>query len=215
MTRCECSGHETTFDTKMAEDDLRRYRSRGPDRPIRQLVEALRSGGVDGATLIDIGGGIGAVPFELLGLGAASAISVDASSAFVTTARAEAERRGVADRIRYVEGDFVDVATKVERADLVTLCRSICCYGDMPALLGAAADRARRSVGVVYPRDTWWSRAGATVFNVVLHVARDGFRFHVHREGEMDRVLRSAGFERRSIARGLIWQVAVYDRAGG
>lgn len=213
MARCECSGHETTFDTRMAEDDLQRYLRKGPDRPVRQLVEALEPAGLAGASLIDIGGGIGSIPFELLARGVGSVVSVDASSAFVATAKTEAQRRGVADRIRFVQGDFVEVAADLEPADLVTLCRAICCYGDMPSLLGAAAMRSRRSLGLVYPRDAWWSRIGASVFNVVLHVARDGFRFHVHREGEMDGILRATGFTRRSIVRGPIWQVAVYERA--
>jgi magnesium-protoporphyrin O-methyltransferase len=212
MARCDCSGHEATFTTKVAEDDLRDYLRHGPDRTTRELVAALRTEGVDGASVIDVGGGIGALGFELLAAGAARVTSVDASSAYVETARREAARRGTADRIEYRRGDFVELAPEVPPADLVTLARVVCCYGDMPALLGAAAGRAGRAVGLVYPRDAWWTRFGAALLSPIMAGRRDGFRFYVHRERAMDEVLRGAGFERRTIRRNAFWQVAVYDR---
>ena len=52
-------------------------------------------------------------------------------------------------------------------------------------------------IGIVYPRDAWWTRLGAGLINVGYHVARDGFRIHVHSEAAMDRLVRAAGFERR------------------
>jgi hypothetical protein len=67
-------------------------------------------------------------------------------------------------------------------------------------------------VGIVYPRDTWWTRVGAWAMNVAFHLARDAFRIHVHSERAMDRLIRDAGFERRLLSRGLIWQVALYVR---
>jgi magnesium-protoporphyrin O-methyltransferase len=196
----------------MAEDDLRRYLRKGPDRPIRVLTEAIRTEGIEAATVLDIGGGVGAMQFELLAAGASCADSVDASPAFVAVARREAERRGIADRIVHRRGDFVVLAPVVPAADVVTLVRSVCCYDAMPALVGGATEHARRMIGIVYPRDTWWTRIGARVMNIVYHFARDDFRIHVHSERDMDRIIRDAGFERRHLSRGLIWQVALYVR---
>jgi magnesium-protoporphyrin O-methyltransferase len=212
MPGCDCPGHENVFSERMADDDLRRYLQKGPDRPIRVLTEAILAEGIEAASVLDIGGGVGAMQFELLALGAASADSVDASPAFVAVARREAERRGVADRIVHRQGDFVALAPEVPAADVVTLVRSVCCYGAMPALLGRATEHARRMVGIVYPRDTWWTRVGAWAMNVAFHLARDAFRIHVHSERAMDRLIRDAGFERRLLSRGLIWQVALYVR---
>lgn len=214
MPGCECQGHENDFSDRMADDDLRRYLRKGPDRPIRVLVEAIRAEGIEAATVLDIGGGVGVMQLELLAAGAASADSVDASPAFVAVARREAERRGVAGRIVHRQGDFVVLAPIVPAADVVTLVRSVCCYDAMPALVGRATEHARRMVGIVYPRDTWWTRIGARAMNLVFHFARDGFRIHVHSERAMDRIIRDAGFERRQLRRGLIWQVALYVRPG-
>jgi hypothetical protein len=51
-------------------------------------------------------------------------------------------------------GDFVALAPALSAADVVTLDRVICCYDDMPALVGRSAALAERLYGVVYPRDT-------------------------------------------------------------
>src|SRR3954454_7461776 len=100
---CACAiGNE--FGADSAERDLRAYRRDGPDRTTRWLLDGLRggdSGSVDGLTGLDIGAGGCAVHLELLAAGAASAVDVDGSPAYVDAARSEAERAGVRERIRY------------------------------------------------------------------------------------------------------------------
>ncbi|MBA2255010.1 MAG: methyltransferase domain-containing protein, partial [Chloroflexi bacterium] len=113
------------------------------------MIGALAAGGVDGLTVLDIGGGVGAVHHELLRAGAAAAVDVDASRAYISVARSEAKRQGHGARVRYVAADFVAVADELEPADLVALDRVICCYSDMAALVGRSAALARRRYGVV------------------------------------------------------------------
>jgi hypothetical protein len=211
-TRCTC-GSANTFSTKEADADLRQYRSGGANSSTQALIDALVAGGVGGATLLDIGGGIGAIQLELLAAGAASAESVDATEAYVAVARAEAERRGYGDRTHGRVGDFVALASEVEPADIVTLDKVVCCYSDMPALLGRAAERARRSIGLVYPREAWWNRVAAKLFDVVGRVTRKPQPWYLHRTADIDALLRGAGFQRRDIRRELIWQVALYVKA--
>src|SRR6185503_20728089 len=155
MSSCGCQGVDKVFGDRTAEHDLRRYRKRGPAKSTRILLEQLMEEGVGGATVLDVGGGVGAVQQELLAAGAERATTVEASPAYVRAARAEAGRRGTLDRVEYVEGDFVAMADGVGPADIVTLDRVVCCYPDMEALVGRSADRARRLYGLVYPRDTW------------------------------------------------------------
>lgn len=206
---CTC-GCPNTFSTKEAEGDLKRYLKQGPDRTTRALIDAIVAEGVDGATLLDIGGGIGAIQLELLAAGAASATSVDATEAYVEVARGEAERRGYGDRTSGQVGDFVELAPGIEPADIVTLDRVVCCDPDMRGLLGAASARARRMVGLVYPRDTWWNRIGARAIAAFGWLTRDTTRWHLHRTRDIDAILRGAGFRRRDVDRSLIWQVALY-----
>ena len=63
-------------------------------------------------TLLDIGGGIGAVQHELLDAGVTHVTSVDASAPYLEAAREEAGARHDG-RVTYVHGDFVDLADSV------------------------------------------------------------------------------------------------------
>jgi 2-polyprenyl-3-methyl-5-hydroxy-6-metoxy-1,4-benzoquinol methylase len=208
---CDC-GCANVFSSREADNDLKRYRRQGADASTQALIDAIVAEGVDGATLLDIGAGIGAIQLGLLPAGLARAESVDVTDAYVVVARDEAERQGFGDRVSGRVADFVAVASEVAPADVVTLDKVLCCYPDMPALLGRAADHARRLVGLVYPRQTWWTRAAARALAVWGWLTRDPTRWYLHRTADVDALFREAGFERRDIRRELIWQVVLYAR---
>ncbi len=211
---CACSvGNE--FGEKSAQRDLRAYRRSGPDRTTRWLIEGLRGAGpagVAGMTVLDIGAGVGAVHLELLKAGAASAVDVDGSPAYVTTAIGEAARQGVADRVEHRAGDFVELAPAVAPADLVALDRVVCCYPDMRELVGLSAARAGRRYGLVYPRDSWWVRGGGAVFNATLRLFRRRLRMYIHPTADVEAIVRAAGLQPAFRRQTLFWQVAVYER---
>jgi acetyl-CoA C-acetyltransferase len=66
------------------------------------LLEAIKKEGVAGLTLLDIGGGVGAIQHALLDAGVEQATDVDASSAYLDATRTEAQRRGLAPLARIV-----------------------------------------------------------------------------------------------------------------
>ena len=49
--------------------------------------------------------------------------------------------------------------------DIVTLDRVVCCDPDLSGLLGTVTARARRVIGLVYPRLTWWNRIAGFVLD--------------------------------------------------
>ncbi len=57
------------YDEERASSQLRSYRRKGPIPSTRALIMVLVAEGVEGATLLDIGGGIGAIQHELLDAG--------------------------------------------------------------------------------------------------------------------------------------------------
>jgi Methyltransferase domain len=216
MTGCCCQGFDEMFGERTARRDLKAYRRRGPSKPTRILLGALEREGVERATVLDIGGGVGAVQHGLLDAGAARAASVEASAAYLRVAKEEAERRGHADRIAYRTGDFVELAERVEPADVVTLDRVICCYADMVSLVASSAGRARRLYGLVYPQDRWWVGAAIRAANAIMRVRRRAFRAHPHPTIAVDAAVRSHGLVPRFAHRaGPVWQVAVYVRETG
>src|SRR5262249_4126018 len=153
---CQCEGIEQCFGTERVTKELQRYRHQGAIKSTRLLITLLQNESEPGMTLLDIGGGIGAIQHALLQQGLSQSLDVDASAAYLTAAQEEARQRGLAEQARFVHGNFVDLAPTIAPADVVTLDRVICCFDDMPALVGLSAARARKWYGIVIPRDTWW-----------------------------------------------------------
>ena len=210
-SQCQC-GTANMFGKREAERRLKRYRRQGPDATTQMSLDALTAEGVEGLSLLDIGGGVGAIALELLKNGVTSATEIDASPAYVTVARAEAEQRHLADRLQCREGDFVALAEDVPAAGIVTLDRVICCYPDMNALVGRSAAKAGRLYGAVYPRDVWWVRVVRTMTNMGARLVRNPLRLYIHSPAEIDAVLRSHGLLPRYNRDAGYWQVMVYAR---
>ncbi len=212
---CACAvGNE--FGERTAKREARRYREKGPEATTRWLIEGLRGGpdgDVAGLSVLDIGAGVGAVHLALLEAGAAGAIDVDGSPAFIAAAKKEALRVGVAHKVRHTAGDFVELAGGIEPADLVALDRVVCCYPDMAALVGLSAARASRRYGLVYPRDAWWMRWAGAALNAVMRLIRQRTRVFIHRTADVEALVEAAGLTRRFFRQGLYWQVAVFERA--
>jgi len=208
----QCVGIEKLFDAKVARRELKRYRKKGPSKTTRMLLAAVKAQGVQGLSLLDIGGGIGAIQHELLKAGVSRATSVDASTAYLQAAQEEATRQGHAGRMSFHHGDFVELAPSVSPADIVTLDRVICCYHDFRALVGLSSARANRLYAVVYPRDTWWVRTGIAVLNFFLWLLRDPFRVFVHPSRAVEAVVVDAGLVQQFYQKTIVWQVVIYGR---
>ena len=207
-----CQDADRFFDQGVAAADLRRYQRHGATGTTRRLLDALRSNGVAGLSLLDVGGGIGVIQHELSAAGVVQITNVDASRAYLKLAREEAQRRGYAANARYLYGDFVGLAEEIEAADIVTLDRVVCCYPDMEALVEAAAVRAQRFLGLVYPRDDWWLKLGVALLNLSPRWRGDAFRSFVHPTAGVEGVAAANGLRRLVHHQGVIWQVVVFAR---
>ena len=180
MDACGCDRGFEIFDRRTAEQDIERYRREGPDSTTKTLLEMIREGGVVGSTVLDVGGGVGVIDHELLRAGAGHAVLVDASEPALAVARDEARRRGLLDRLEFVDGDFVSRASAIDMADIVTLDRVICCYPDVGSLVRPSAARARSLYGLVLPRDRLFLRLSARLLNFWYRVRGLGYRAYAH-----------------------------------
>ena len=212
MSCCGSECYQEQFGEKHAAKDLRRYRVKGPDRTTRLLVDALKREGVDGASLLDVGAGIGVVHHELLAMGAASALHVDATTANIKAAQDEVTRLGHSGRVRFLRGDFVTLAAEIPPADVVTLDRVICCYPNMEELVSASASRARRLYGAVFPRERWLIKVYLAVTNVARRLRQNSFRSYVHSVDAIDAAVQRQGLRLCSVTETFSWRVAVYSR---
>lgn len=212
MSCCQSDFYESQFGAEHAAKDLRRYRKKGADKTTRLLLDALKAEGVQGASVLDVGAGIGIVHHELLSRGSGSAIHVDATAANIRVAEAEATRRGHRDQVSFLQGDFVALAPDIPPADVVTLDRVICCYPDMEALVSASAVRARRLYGAVFPRERWLLKLVLALGNTARRIRGNPFRSYVHPVRAIDAAIQRQGLKPRTVHDTLVWRVAVYTR---
>lgn len=213
MVTCRhCRAAERTFGRRLAVRERRHYRRAGPDATAGAIVGEIERLAPRDATLLDVGGGVGVIAHELLARGFARALLVDAASAYLEAARAEAEARGTLERMRLVHGDVVDVAADLPDADAVTLDRVVCCYPEFRRLLAATAAKCRRAYALSYPRDRWHIRLVFAIQNAWRRLLRDAFRVFVHPPAEIERTLTAAGLTLVSRDRTAVWVVEVYVR---
>jgi magnesium-protoporphyrin O-methyltransferase len=203
MAGCCSTDYRRFFNRKFAARDLDRYRREGLNSTEQDLVELC--GDVAGATVLEAGGGIGALQLELLERGAERATNVELSAGYEEAARELLGDRPVERRV----GDFV--TEELEPHDVVVLHRVVCCYPDVDALVGKAAASARRRVALTVPQQRWWIGWGLRAVNVWLRIRRCGFRTYQH---PFDRIASAATglvLERR-VRRGLLWESASFVR---
>lgn len=207
-----CQATDAAFGERLARRALIDYRRNGPAGQTREILKAIRRSGLKDATLLDIGGGIGAIHHELLEDVVREATHVDASSALLDRARAETARRGNSNRVKFVHADFTDVAAELPLADIVTLDRVVCCYPHFQPLLTSAAGRSRHLLAMTYPRERPYWRAAMYFMNVMQRLRRDPFRVFLHPVLQMDEVLATAGMRRMYTKRLIVWEAALYHR---
>lgn len=209
--RCSCC-YDEAFDRAFVERELRRYRRAGPGRASCALVDALAAGGVEGLTVLDIGAGVGAVHQLLLERGASAATDVDASGPYLTAAREEAAGRGIAARVTFLHGDFLEHADGIAAADIVALDRVVCCYGDVDALVRGAAAKTIRRLGIVVPPDGRLAAGVVGLLNLWQRLTGSAFRMHAHPHRRVNAAATAAGLVAAGTLKVGIWRVLVFER---
>lgn len=210
---CSPKGYRWVFSERNADAEAKRYRRKGLDSTSRRIVDYLKAQGVGGMTVLEVGGGIGAIQIELLKAGAARAVSVELTPTYEEVANQLLEEAGLASRVERKVMDFAEAAPLVEAADVVVLNRVLCCYPDMPKLAGAAAAHANRVLVLSFPRRTWWTVGGLALANSMLALTRREFHIFVHPPAKI--VATSEGHGLRAVHddSGFLWTVAALRRA--
>jgi len=171
------------------------------------MVDFLAAQGLAGATVLEIGGGVGEIQLELLRRGAARATNLELVTSYDAEARRLAAQAGLADRVVRRVVDLASGTEPVERADVVVLHRVVCCYPDYERLLGAAADHPGRALGFSHPPRNIASRSAVGLQNAVLGLTGKAFRTFAHPPEAMRAVLRERGLHPAYTHHGMVWQV--------
>ena len=210
---CSPKGYRWVFSERSARGEAKRYRRKGLDSTSRRIVDFLKTQGVEGRTVLEVGGGIGAIQIELLKAGASRAVSVELTPTYEEVAGELLRDAGLADRVERRVMDFAQADGAVARADIVIMNRVICCYPDMPRLAGAAADHARQLLVMSFPKKTWWTSIGLTLGNFLLWLMRREFHVFLHPPRNIIATSQQHGLEPVLDKPGLLWIVAAMRRA--
>jgi 16S rRNA G966 N2-methylase RsmD len=210
---CDPRGYDRTFNDRFARRTANRYRRRGLDKTARRMVELIEEHGLQGASVLEVGGGIGAIHVELLKRGAAHATNVELSSGYESEAGRLLADAGLTRRVDRRIVDIAAAPDDVPPADIVVLHRVVCCYPDYAKLLGSAADRARRQVVFSHPPRNLLSRTLIGAENLLFRVLGSDFRVFAHPPQAMVDVLAERGLLHIRTVPALVWQVAAAHRA--
>jgi len=204
---CDRGDYEATFNERFARRIARRYRRRGLTKVERRLVGFLVEQGIEGATILEIGGGLGEVHVELLRAGAARVTNLEISPSYEAEARRLLDSTGFSDRVDRRILDIAAAREEVEAADVVVLHRVVCCYRDYAALLAAAGSHSRRLLVFSHPPRSVLLRVLFSWDNGVRRLRRSDFRGFVHPPEAMVAVLEAQGLSVRRRDHSWEWDV--------
>jgi magnesium-protoporphyrin O-methyltransferase len=209
---CRAGACEEIFTPRQARRSLENLRRKGLGDLERKLVALASGPGLEGARVLEIGGGIGALQAELLGAGADRGEVVELVGSYEPYARELARERGLVERSSFRVADVLEEPEAVEPADVVLMNRVVCCTPDGVALAGRAAALARRTLVVSFPRDVVWARIAVRLLNAGLALFGRSFRVFVHPRSALVAAAEAEGMRVSGGGRGGPWEYAAFTR---
>lgn len=210
---CSPKGYRWIFSERNARAEAKRYRSKGLDPTSRRIVDFLKQQGVAGRSVLEVGGGVGAIQIELLQAGATRALSIELTATYEEAATDLLREAGLEGRVDRQVMDFAEANGTVPKADIVILNRVVCCYPDMPKLVGAAAEHSGEMLVMSFPRRTWWTRIALGAGNFGLRLARREFQVFLHPPQMILATSEQHGLRTVLDRPGVFWTVAAFHRA--
>lgn len=209
---CDPAGYQETFSNRFARRMARRYRRRGLNRTQERLVGFLVASGLEGVSVLEIGGGVGEIQVELLRRGAATVTNLEISSSYEEEAYRLLAQSGMTERVTRRLVDIATAPEEVDQADVVVLHRVVCCYPDYQCLLAAAGRHARRLLVFSHPPRNPMTRLMIGWENLLRRLRHNDFRAFVHPPRAMLDVLESQGLTAEYRHRGFVWSVVGLSR---
>ncbi len=209
---CNCStgGFKKQFGDKIANKKLKDYLAKGPKGNTKMLIDLIKRYDIGDKSLLDIGGGIGAIQFQLLDFGIKSVQSVDASQAYLDKGKEGAKKLGYGSQIEYTYGDFIQVSEKIAKAEIVTLDKVICCYKDFRNLVRESLSKTKEIYAIIIPKDGWIQKFVHSLEIIIWKITGNRFRSYIHPVNEIESIIFESGFSRRIQKYKMGWLICIY-----
>lgn len=209
---CDHDDYQSVFSGRFARRQSKRYRRRGLTPSARRIVDFAASQGIAGATVLEIGGGVGQLQVELLRRGASHVTNLEISQNYEPEAARLLGQAAMTDRVTRRLLDIAQAPDEVEPADVVVLHRVVCCYPDYTRLLSVAAGHARKTLVFSHPAVNVVNRLQFGAENVYRQLRRNDFRAYIHPPEGMIRAAESTGLAVRYRRHAHDWDVVGLTR---
>lgn len=207
-----CCGADLFFDKKTAKKQYRQYLKKGPSRVTAKIIQQLTSKTIEGKSLIDVGGGIGALQWWFLQQGGSQTTAIDASSGYLQQAEEHAVKNAWEEKTDFVLGDYTVVHTQVDRPDYITLDKVVCCYPDYKEIIEVSCKKAKTHIALSYPIDGIFSKIVSWFGALFIKFKSNSFRPYVHSVNKIREVFHGQGYERVSHTMAFPWHIETYRR---
>jgi 2-polyprenyl-3-methyl-5-hydroxy-6-metoxy-1,4-benzoquinol methylase len=190
---CDPDDYQSVFSGRFARRQSKRYRRRGLTPAARGIVDFATSRGIAGATVLEIGGGVGQIQVELLRRGASHVTNLEISQNYEAEAARLLVEAGMTDLVTRRFLDIAQAPEEVQPADVVVLHRVVCCYPDYARLLSVAAGHARKTLVYSHPAANVVNRVQFGAENAYRRISGNDFRAFIHPPEAMIRAVESEG----------------------
>jgi len=210
-----CCGHNRAtgkFFSWFAGNYRKRFEKKGFEQSQKNLLQGLEKAGYVGASILEIGCGVGNLHQTLIEKGASNATGVDLAPKMLAEAKAWAHDRGLDRQTEYRQGDFQELADTISPAAVTVLDKVICCYPDADGLVHRSLEKTQRVYALTYPRSRWFTRLSSRIMAILFWLMRFDFRNYVHDPERIAQWIQAAGFRRLYQANTTIWLTEVYVR---
>lgn len=170
------------------------------------MIRAASRDGVDGARVLEIGGGIGTLQAELLAAGAASGEVVELVPSYQPYAREVVESKGLAGRSTFRVLDILAEPGRVSPADVVLLNAVLCCTPDGLELTRAAAELTQGTLVLSFVRRSSMARLFFGVENLMHRLRGRAYRVFLRPTADIVAAAESAGLRLVDSGRSWTWE---------
>lgn len=190
----------------------KRFAKKGFEPVQKQLIAGIQQVGFNDKSVLEIGSGVGHLHQTLLEQGAQSAVGIDLAANMIEEAEGWARERGLGDRVRYYQGDFMVLAESLEQFDITILDKVVCCYPDADGLVHRSLGKTRHVYALTYPRNRWYVHIGIALGALLMKLIRSDFRPYLHDPEQIEQWITEAGFKKSYEATTFVWLTQVYEK---
>ena len=199
---------------KRAKKQYDQYMKRGPAKVTAKIIGQFSKHQIEGKSLIDVGGGIGALQWWFLDMNGKETISIEASSGYLRLAEKHANEKGWADQTSFLFGDFMQLHTEVDLVDYITLDKMVCCYPNYKEIIEVACAKTKSCVLISYPIDGPISKIFAWLEGLMTNLKGQNFKPFIHPVAKVREAFKLNGYDRIDHNLLFPWHVETYRRIG-